>query len=177
MNSAPSLHSPSLILSSLLLVALSSGLVHCGEEIEVENTLATIDEPRDVTVTPQDTIGITYTLSDLEGDDQSILVEVCEGSADAPTRCGLAIEGPGSDGVTFVPTQQGGAAKTHRFAWDARCGRIPAEQKGEALVSMLDTNYVFRLRVRDDRSDWRYGEPFTLTMLGVDELGTCSLKN
>ena len=156
---------------------LSCGaLMHCGEQIEVENTLAAIEDPREIAATSAGTISVTYTLSDQEGDDQAILVEVCEGSAEAPTRCGLAIEGPGSDGVTFVPTQQGGGAKVHRFAWDAACGRIVAQDDGDVLVTMLDTNYVFRLRIRDERAEWRYSEPFTPTSLAISEFGPCSLE-
>ncbi len=144
----------------------------CGEQIVVENTLAEISEVTPIALTSADEVSVSYLLSDEEGDDQALTVEVCEGSADSPQDCGLAFEGTGSDPVSFLPTEQGGRPLSHVFTWDQNCGRIQGDT-GEIFDTTLDTTYIFRLRIKDERAEWHYSDTFTLMELGVDAISDC----
>ena len=139
----------------------------------VENDIATISDLEPPSLNASGDVILSFSIADDEGDDQAILVEVCEGSERAPTRCGVAVEGRGSDGVAFLPTQPNGSSLQHRFVWSAACGRY--DDQGHR-PSELQTEYVSRLRVQDaplSSSPWHYTEAFSLSELGLEALPRC----
>lgn len=156
----------------ITLVCLGLLIQACTEPVPVDNIIATLSDVDTITLNDAGVVLIAYTLTDAEGDDQSIIVEVCEGSESAPTACGLAFEGPGSDNTSFVPTMSNGSGVRHVFGWDVACGRVDDTRQIESNVA---TTYVARLRVRgaSPADTWLYSPDFTPSGLGLDMPGEC----
>ncbi len=160
-----------LMRASALTPLLFLFLLGCTEQIPVANTPATISDVDSVALSDTSSILVGYNLADEEGDDQSIIVEICEGTEDAPTACGLAFEGEGSDEAAFVPTMENGEAVRRVFAWEVACGRVVM---GDVVVSDVGTTYVARLRIREVMPEaWSYSPTFVLSDLGLDSVPEC----
>lgn len=154
-------------LCALLLIAtLSAG---CVRVVEIENT------PGHVTsVGPIDGAGpfvvVSYTVRDLEGDDQTVRFVVCEQNGD---DCGPAIAAPGGDPTERVPTVPEDSDALHEFWWNPWCGRFV---DGERVESELTADYVIRVSILDTDQEPLESEPFTLEQLQLDE-GDCELSD
>lgn len=149
-----------------LLGALALGA--CAEPVDVG------DRPAELTEAPAVSAGaspglvqVDYLIRDPEGDDQQLDVAVCREDG---TLCGAPFQGPGSDGVTFVPTDPTGEPVAHRFIWEAGCGRV---NESGRIDTNRSTDYVVRLRVRGVGSSEQTSAPFDLEGLGVGELPEC----
>lgn len=153
-----------------LMVAITA-IAGCSEQIVVADEPAELPDAPAASWLDDGLVALDFTLRDDEGDDQDLRVEICEGtSSEDASRCGFPFQGPGSDGVDFVPTAPAGQVIPHRFVWDVGCGRVGA---GEVFASALDASYVARVTVLDDNGASKVSAPFTLTELGATQLGAC----
>ena len=159
-----------MLLCCAILLALG-----CGEQIEVDNAPAALTI-EDVVLHQVDRQrarrpSLSYTLSDLEGDDQYLSFLVCDSQGLA---CGYPIQARGSDGASFVPTRPNGAPAAHLFLWDAACGRI-ALGSGELLATSLEDQYTFVASVEGaPPEEAQTSRAFSLKGLGLDVLAPCS---
>ncbi len=152
-----------LALTLALILALVAG---CGEQIEVPNQPAVV-AVTGLELTAAQLVDVRYTLSDAEGDDQELRVQICE--APGLTRCATPFQGQGSDGASFVNTAPRGEVVQHIFRWDIGCGRL-----GESgtIASELERPYVARVAV--EGGEFVDSEQFTLAGLGVVALPPCT---
>lgn len=157
------------------MIALLGGLVlilsGCSDQIVTPNQPAQISDAGPVRTSIFDPtspalIEIPYTIADEEGDDQQIIVEVC--LAD-DTACGYPIQGQGSDGTSYVPTQVGGQPVQRRFVWDIGCGRLSASDR---LATELDQEYIAKVSVQGSQTVAKT-EPYSLNDLGLSSLPPC----
>lgn len=159
---------------ALLLGGLVLVLSGCSDQIVTPNTPAQITaagpaKPSIFDLTSPALIEIPYTISDEEGDDQDIVVEIC--LAD-DTECGYPVQGIGSDGTSYVPTTIGGQAVERRFVWDIGCGRLSASAR---IATTLDQEYIAKVSVQGSQ-DIIKTEPYTLTALGLSALPLCTRR-
>ncbi len=153
----------------------------CTDSIDVGDSLATVSNVRVLAAdVPPTLVKVAYILSDVEGDDQDLAVLVCAASGDEISQCGFPFEGPGSDGVTFVPTAPAGTNQPHQFVWDVGCGRVleGAQNPMEAVVrSDLDQSYVMLVGIEDAPNSRTSSKAFTLADLGFEDLPPCTDEN
>lgn len=140
-------------------------LAACGEQIVVENQTAQLTLVG-FELSAAQLVDVNYTLSDYEGDEQELRVQVCE--SPGLTRCGAPFQGAGSDGAAFVNTAPQNMVVQHRFRWDIGCGRLGAEG---VLASTIEQPYVLRIGV--EGGELIDSDPFTLSSLGVTALPPC----
>jgi hypothetical protein len=140
-------------------------LASCGEQIVVPNSPARVTFDA-IELTATQLIDLHYTLSDEEGDDHTLRVQVCE--APDLTRCGAPIQGPGSDGAAYVNTAPLGKPVAHRYRWDIGCGRLASSGY---IASALDAQYIARIGVVGE--PLVDSPPFKLSELGVTALPPC----
>lgn len=152
---------------SMIMAACLVFLAGCTEQIEVENRDAEIQEIFEPQLLDENRLSIDYTILDAEGDDQELIVEICEEGGSA---CGIPFQGNGSDGVTFVPTAPAGSVQTHRYVWDVGCGRVAGE---EILDTSSDVTYIARISPKSDPASVTESAPFILSQLGFGETLEC----
>ena len=153
--------------AALLLLLTTLALAGCTEQIEVANAAAQIVSVDEIAALPTQEVSVTYDITDEEGDDQQLSMEVCEADGSA---CGLPFQGKYSDGVTFVPTAPARSIQTHKFTWDAGCGRVV---EGQLVETQLETSYIFRLGILKRPETIQESTPFTLSELGLMALPDC----
>ncbi len=125
-----------------------------------------------------DALSVPYLISDLEGDDQRVDVQICEWDGQQATNCGTAVQAPGGDGTDFVPTTPAGTCVLHVFYWDVGCGRfVQASNNGQAPqstnVDSVDQQWVVRVSVVGSKEAPGQSEPFTLKDVGFDVVPAC----
>jgi len=157
------------------LAAATLLLAACGEDLQTVNQPGRITSVGPVVSQPFG-VYVQYSLRDREGNDQRIDAEICETNDQGePVDCGEPVLGAGGDGLRTVPTVPAGTDTPHRFSWNVGCGRVADEQ---CIGTELDTEYVARMRVDDERSDqqqvsYSVTAPFALSDLGFQSVPMC----
>lgn len=145
---------------------LAFALTGCVREIDIENQPATITSVGALSLDDRANVVVPYTLRDLEGDDQIVAIDICDGPDDT---CGIAEEATGSTPLDRVPTVPKDSDVLHEFVWQPWCGRW-VDQQLETLD--VDDEFVVRVTVLPSNDDPVYSEPTSLTALGAD-VGSC----
>ena len=153
---------------SMIMASFLALLTGCPEQIEVENEDAEILEVFAPEQFDANKLSVEYTILDAEGDDQELVVEICEEGGSA---CGIPFQGSGSDGVTFVPTAPAGSVQRHRYVWDVGCGRVVGD---DILETASDASYIARIAPKSDPASATESEPFILSDLGFSETLECA---
>lgn len=123
-------------------------------------------------------LSVPYLISDIEGDDQRIDVEVCNWDGQQATDCGAAVQAPGGDGTNFVPTTPAGTCVLHVFYWNVGCGRFVrasnnAQAPQQSSVDSVDQQLVVQVSVAGTKEAPVESAPFTLKDVGFDVLPAC----
>jgi hypothetical protein len=120
-----------------------------------------------------DGVEITYEVSDREGDDLELRVEVCEGTDGSQIdSCGTVFTKIGGDSLASVTTVPAGQNISHRLIWDYACGRLV---DGERVDSDAAIDYTIRVSVVDGEDAAVLSPSFRLgDDLGVTEFASCS---
>ncbi len=145
-----------------LLILASFG---CSEELTQEDTPPRITGVGPLEAADDRTVLVPYSITDLEGDDATLEVLVCQGNSCAP-----AVQGVGGDGVARVPTipatpDEGSAS--HVFAWDVACATIDAST-GDFVPVAVDSPFTIAFRVIGSDADPVSSPESTLQSLGFD---------
>lgn len=149
-----------------ILIALAA-VTGCAREIDIENQDASVTSIGPIDLNSAGNVVVPFTVRDHEGDDQTVLVQIC----DAPDEgCGTAVVAPGSDPLDRLPTVPRRTDVLHEFRWDVWCGRWFGQ---ELEPSDLDSEYVVRIEVITGEAEPVYSEPFSLSGLGATEEGSC----
>ena len=149
------------------LLGMIAAATGCVREID------TLDEPAEVTsVGPiatddADNVVVSYTLRDFEGDDQTVRVEVCTVDGE---ECGPAVQAPGGDPTTRVPTVPENTDVLHTFHWNPWCGRYV---ETDLVGSEIDAQYIVSIEVLGTETGPVTSEPFTLESVGLVSAGDC----
>ena len=156
------------------LVAAALLTIGCGEDLETVNQPARITSVGPVVSQPFG-VYVQYSLRDREGDDQKIIADICELTAqDEPTNCGAPVLGAGGDGLRTVPTVPAGSDAPHRLSWNVGCGRVVDAQ---CVDTEVDTSYVARLRVAGTETPenpaFSVTGPFSLSDVGFRSVPMC----
>ena len=130
------------------------GLIACSDPVDLPNTAP---EAEIIVVEGRDRlVDVYYELNDVDGDDLSITIEYCLGSA-----CSEPTAGRGGDGVRDLPTLRDSAV-LHLFVWEAAC---------DVGSGGFDDELVVQITPRDgeDSGDTVSSERFSLSGLGVED--------
>jgi hypothetical protein len=156
-----------------VLMTISCVTVGCTESFEIVNEIGVIRS-----VGPLQRVGdgveISYEVSDREGDDLDVRVEVCEGAGTSRIeRCGTVFSTRGGDSLRNVTTVPAGQNIPHRLIWDYACGRLV---DGDRVDSEDAIDYTIRVSVVDAEDSAVLSPSFRLgDDLGVTEVVPCSL--
>ncbi len=160
--------------ATLCAALLATTLLACGEQIVVPDTPAQLEQVGPARLEPTSALsaraqlGLPYVVRDAEGDDIALSFEVCEASGQA---CGSPIQGAGSDGVAFIPTDPFGGPVSRLFVWDIACGRISPQ--GRRLSVQPGDSYTFTVRVAGAEEVSMTSAPFSPAELGLSALPPC----
>lgn len=152
----------------LAIVAMTFVSSACAEELSLEDTPPSILAVGPVEAGTDGNVLVTYSITDLEGDDATLEALVCRGN-----ECTPAYQGDGGDGLGRVPTvpeEPGGQSATHVFAWDAACGSIDASS-GDRIPAAADEEISIGLRLAGTDDSPTQSAPFTLDSLGYESDG------
>ena len=118
---------------------------------------------------------IPYLISDREGDDQDIRVEICQWTGTEAVDCGFPVQGPEGDGTNFVPTTPGGTRILHLFHWGDVCGRFveTSSKRTRLEVPDLTQPLVARISVVGADAEPVRSAPFELADTGFDQVPEC----
>lgn len=157
--------------------ALLFSLAGCSEAIVVDNEPASLSQvgPVEAYSEPGQAFErpvIKYVLSDSEGDDQHIRIEICD---EGGQNCGFPIQGPGSDGTSYLPTDVEGQDTPHQFVWDASCGRLAVGKKA-LIATKTRTSYIAKITVFGT-NETKTTDPFTLFDLNIRTLAPCDKQD
>lgn len=116
---------------------------------------------------------IDYALRDQEGDDQTVVIRICEKSETSKDRCPTPVQGAGGDGLVLLPTVPKGTDVPHRFSWNVGCGRV---ESGACLETKAETEYVARVKIEGDDTV-AVSDPFSLKeTFSTDDVPACDVS-
>ncbi|MBA2663244.1 MAG: hypothetical protein H0U74_13205 [Bradymonadaceae bacterium] len=154
--------------ASLLILALvlTPG---CADRVEVGNLTAEITAIGPIAIDDDGRLAIAYALRDDEGDDQDVIIEICEAPGE---RCGEP-DPRGNHGghtTTNLPTRPARTDVGHVFRWDLGCGRVI---DNSTVAFELGRPYRVRITIIDGGNE-RSSTNFTLgEELGLTTLPDC----
>lgn len=149
------------------LMVLCVVLGGCSTSIDVGDT-----PPQVTQLGPLELIGdelrVHYALRDFEGDDATIVVEICEEDV-----CGIAFEGRNSDGTQRVPTALFDTDVPHVFVWNLGCGMLVGTE-----VMAADAEAEYRVRITPEGGEGVESHVFKLSELGLSPMfsAECNLR-
>lgn len=141
-----------------LKILLASGLLGaCTTTIDVADTPPEVTQIGPFSINA-DQLSVEYAIRDLEGDDARLLVEICA------IDCGIAFEGPDSDGTQRVTTAPFDTDVPHIFVWDLNCGMLSGTE-----VVAVDATTDYRIRITPEGGEPVESSTFRLSDLGLSE--------
>ena len=149
----------------VILLAMGSG---CLDAFTVEN-LDPIITSIDPVYNDAGNLRIDFTVNDFEGDDTSIIFEICEGGG---VNCGFAeIDPTRTDLLSRIHTQPKKTNVRHSIVWDVSCGRL--NKDGTRLQTDGGTEYLVKLAIKDQTDSSKESENFVLNELNIGPIEAC----
>lgn len=144
-------------------LAVLATTVGCVRQIDIENQPASVTSVGPVSLDERQNVLVPFTVRDIEGDDQVVVVDVCDAPND---NCGAASIALGSDPLNRITTVPRDTDVLHEFRWQPWCGRW----LDETLEPVgLDDEFVIAVTVLSSESDPVYSEPSSLAAMGAEE--------
>lgn len=146
----------------LFLIFILGSFNGCVETLSVENLAPVITGLR-TPYNDNEGLRIDYTLNDLEGDDASVVFEICE---ENETQCGFGIVNKAqTDPLNRLNTTPKASHVEHAILWDFGCGRIMPED-GKNIGSDLKKKYMVKLSISGVANTSKVSDTFILEDLG-----------
>lgn len=139
----------------------------CVRDVETLDEPAVVTSIGPITTGADGNVVVSYTLRDFEGDDQTVRIEICDADGE---DCGPAVQAPGGDPTTRVPTIPENTDVLHTFHWNPWCGRYVG---ADLTASQIDAEYIVSIEVADTETGPVTSEPFTLESVGLLNAGDC----